>query len=313
MKNYTVRKYKSQDFDSWNTFIADAKNATFLFHRNFMEYHADRFKDFSLMVFDDGKLVAVLPANRVADEVLSHQGLTYGGLVLDKKVIGHEAALILENILIFLRQCNIKKIIIKPIISIYHQYPAYETECFLIQKGAHLYRKDLNLAIDFSKAFESSKSKRKHYRKVSLDLDIKEETVFETFWDRVLEPRLLEKHNTKPVHSKEEMAYLHSKFPENIIQVNAYYKEDIIAGVTLFKFKNGIKSQYGATTKMGEKLRALDFLFLNLIDNYKDKLDFFDMGTVTENAGRSYNEGLLKQKQELGCAIYPQDFYALEL
>lgn len=278
-----------------------------------MEYHAERFEDFSLMVFDDEKLIAVLPANKIADEVFSHQGLTYGGLVLHKKIIGHEAALILENILVFLREWKIKKIIIKPIISIYHQYPAHETACFLIQKGADLYRKDLNLAIDFSKPLEISKSKQKHYRKALPDLYIQQETVFETFWDIVLEPRLLEKYNTKPVHSKEEIAYLYLKFPENIIQVNAYYREEIVAGITLFKFKNGIKSQYGATTKMGEKLRALDFLFLNIIDIYKNKIDFFDMGTVTENNGASYNEGLLKQKQELGCAIYPQDFYALKL
>ena len=51
-----------------------------------MEYHKDRFQDYSLMVFDENKLVAVLPANRVEVEVFSHQGLTYGGLVLDQKI-----------------------------------------------------------------------------------------------------------------------------------------------------------------------------------------------------------------------------------
>ena len=44
-----------------------------------MDYHKDRFEDYSLMVFKDEKLVAVLPANRVEDKLFSHQGLTYGG------------------------------------------------------------------------------------------------------------------------------------------------------------------------------------------------------------------------------------------
>jgi hypothetical protein len=51
-----------------------------LFHRDFMEYHSDRFQDYSLLIFEEDKLIAVLPANRVEDR-LSHQGLTYGGLV----------------------------------------------------------------------------------------------------------------------------------------------------------------------------------------------------------------------------------------
>ena len=87
MKNYTVRLYEAQDFDVWNTFISTAKNATFLFHRDFMEYHSDRFQDYSLLVFDEKKLVAVLPANRVENTVYSHQGLTYGGLVYGEKLV----------------------------------------------------------------------------------------------------------------------------------------------------------------------------------------------------------------------------------
>ena len=36
------------------------------------------------------------------------------------------------------------------------------------------------------------------------------------------------------------------------------------------------------------------------------------MGTVTEENG-TYNKGLLKQKEELGCSIYTQDFYELHI
>ena len=53
MKNYSVKPYRESDYANWNAFIGQAKNATFLFHRDFMEYHKDRFEDFSLMVFED--------------------------------------------------------------------------------------------------------------------------------------------------------------------------------------------------------------------------------------------------------------------
>ena len=47
-----------------------------------MDYHNDRFKDHSLMVFKDDKLIALLPANIVDFNLRSHQGLTYGGFLL---------------------------------------------------------------------------------------------------------------------------------------------------------------------------------------------------------------------------------------
>ena len=86
MKNYTVRKYEVSDFELWNAFISKAKNATFLFHRDFMEYHKDRFNDFSLLIFENEKLISVLPANIIENTIFSHQGLTYGGLVYSEKI-----------------------------------------------------------------------------------------------------------------------------------------------------------------------------------------------------------------------------------
>ena len=59
---YTARRYTAEDAELWNEFVASAKNATFLFHRDFMDYHSDRFTDFSVLVFKDDALYALLPA-----------------------------------------------------------------------------------------------------------------------------------------------------------------------------------------------------------------------------------------------------------
>ncbi len=314
VKNYRVRKYQPEDRDTWNAFVEKAKNATFLFHRDFMEYHKDRFQDFSLIVEEDKKWVAVLPANIVEDTLFSHQGLTYGGLVYDEKLNVDEVDVVFSDLILFLKKNNVKTLFYKPIISIYSKKSSLEMDYILFQKKAILYRKDLNLAIDFGTEFKISKSKMKHFRRISdLDIEIRKETSFESFWDKVLVPRLQEKHNTDPVHTKKEIQLLAKKFPENIIQYNAYFENKIVAGITLFHFGNVVKSQYGATTSQGEKLRALDFLFINLITKFKDKVSFFDMGTVTETNEKGYNPGLLKQKEELGCSVYNQDFYSLSL
>ncbi|PXY43449.1 GNAT family N-acetyltransferase [Flavobacterium hydrophilum] len=315
MTIYTVKKYTETDYNIWNDFIAQAKNATFLFHRDFMEYHKDRFEDYSLLVFEDKKLVAVLPANRKGISVYSHQGLTYGGLVYSSKIKAERVESILDTILFFLKQNTIETFFYKPIPGFYLLWGNSETDFFLTKKGAILERKEMNLALNLIAPLHISKSKLKHFRRIeNLHLEIIEENNLYHFWEKVLEPRLLEKHNTKPVHTKEEITKLKNSFPQNIRQFSVYFGDTIIAGITIFEIENTVKSQYGATTVKGEELRALDYLFITLIEKYKrEGKYFFDMGIVGDNNEKGYNSGLLKQKEELGCSVYNQDFYKITI
>lgn len=314
MTKYTVKKYDQNDFEIWNDFVAQAKNATFLFHRDFMEYHKDRFEDFSLLVFEEDKLRAVLPANKKGNSVYSHQGLTYGGLLYLSKLKAEKIEMVLDEILLFLKENKIEAFYYKPIPDFYFSEGNATIQFFLLKRNAVLERKEMNLAVNLSVPLQISKSKLKHFRRIeNLDLDIIEEDNFYPFWENILQPRLLEKFDTKPVHSKEEITLLKSKFPQNIKQFSAYRNDEIIAGITIFETKNVIKSQYGAISKTGEEFRALDFLFINLIHKYKRKgKQFFDMGIVNSDT-EDYNAGLLKQKEELGCSIYSQDFYKIEI
>ena len=74
-----VIKYNSNMKAEWDAFVETSKNGTFLFMRNYMEYHSDRFADHSLMFYCNNRLLAVLPANiRESEKTLvSHGGLTY--------------------------------------------------------------------------------------------------------------------------------------------------------------------------------------------------------------------------------------------
>jgi hypothetical protein len=315
MKKYAVKQYQDKDYALWNAFISTAKNATFLFHRDFMEYHADRFLDYSLLVFENDTLIALLPANRVADTVYSHQGLTYGGLVYMSKLNGENVAAILDTVLSFFNKEEIQLFFYKPIPAFYVSNGNASVDFFLNKKGAFLDKKEMNLAVNLAMPLTISKSKIKHFRRIEeFDLELVEEQQLQSFWNVVLSPRLLYKHNAKPLHTLQEITALKEKFPDNIRQFSAYHGGNIIAGITIFETKTVVKSQYGATTKKGEELRALDFLFINLIQKYKSegKL-FFDMGIVNEDNEKGYHAGLLKQKEELGCSVYSQDFYKMKL
>ena len=81
MQQFDIKLYQSTLKENWNTFLLESNQQTFLFQRGFMDYHSDRFQDFSLMIYNNGELTALLPANKVDHEIYSHQGLTYGGLI----------------------------------------------------------------------------------------------------------------------------------------------------------------------------------------------------------------------------------------
>jgi len=315
MTKFTVKKYDQNDYKIWNEFIAQAKNATFLFHRDFMEYHKDRFEDFSLLVYQDEKLISILPANKVGNSVYSHQGLTYGGLVYASKLKGEKVEAVLDAVLLFLKENAFDTFYYKPIPNFYFPEGNNQVDFFLFKRGAVIERKEMNLAVNLELPLQISKSKLKHFRRIEdLDLDIIEEEDFNPFWNEILAPRLLEKFNAKPVHTKEEILLLKQKFPESIRQYSVYRNDEITAGITIFETENVVKSQYGATSKKGEEVRALDFLFINLIEKYKRKGKlFFDMGIVNEENESGYHSGLLKQKEELGCTVYNQDFYKIDI
>ena len=209
MKNYTVRLYQENDYKNWNAFIGQAKNATFLFHRDFMEYHNDRFQDYSLIVLDGEKWVAVLPANVVGNAVFSHQGLTYGGLVYNEKVKLASIITIFKSVLSFLNANKMEKLLVKLIPSIYHQKPAEELNYALFLTEAQLIRRDTMAVVDLLNKNNLSKLRKRSIQKGVLnDFVIKEVDDFEEFWNEILIPSLAQKHQAKPVHNLEEITKL---------------------------------------------------------------------------------------------------------
>ena len=231
MKNYSIRRYTLEDYAIWNNFVSSAKNATFLFHRDFMEYHSDRFQDFSLLVFDEDNLISILPANRVDDSLFSHQGLTYGGFVFDSKIKLGEVISVTKAVLAFLHSAEITTFQIKLIPSIYNAFFSEEIEYVMFLANAKLIRKDCLSVIDLTKPFEITKTRKESIRRGEKNsLEIREELKFDLFWNEILIPNLNKKHVTKPVHSLTEINDLQQKFPKNIRHFNVYHEDKIVAG-----------------------------------------------------------------------------------
>jgi len=310
VKNYTVRRYHPKDFALWNAFISRAKNTSFLFHRDFMEYHQDRFSDFSLLVFEGEKLVSVIPANRVEDALFSHQGLTYGGFVFDEKIKLGETIAVVKTVLQFLSENQILTFQLKLIPSIYNTYFSEEIEYALFLTEAQLIRRDCLSVIDLTKPYTISKTRIEGIRRGERNnLIIKEELKFDLFWSEILIPNLDKKHKATPVHTAQEISLLQQKFPQNIRHFNVYHQDKIVAGTTIFVTDLVAHPQYISGNEQKSELGSLDFLYEYLITTiFKDK-KFFDIGPSHEDHGKKINEGLLFWKESFGTKTTVQDFY----
>ncbi|WPR70194.1 GNAT family N-acetyltransferase [Flavobacterium sp. NG2] len=313
MNQYKVKQYQKEDYKLWNDFISQAKNATFLFHRDFMEYHQDRFEDFSLLVFDKEKLVAVMPANRVGAVVHSHQGLTYGGLVYGEDLMLSSVINVFRTLLLYLNEKSIFKCNIKLLPSIYHLKPAEELNYALFLVEAQLIRRDSMSVIDLTQNYSFSKIRKRGIQKaIKNKLVIKEEMDFASFWNSVLIPNLESKHQTKPVHSVEEISQLKRLFPKNIHQFNVYSDNQIVAGTTVFETESSVHCQYISKLEKEGNLGSLDFLYNFLIRERFNSKRFFDFGISNEKQGRKLNEGLSYWKESFGASTIVHDFYEVE-
>lgn len=313
LDKYSVKKYTENDFKTWNDFIAQAKNATFLFHRDFMEYHKDRFEDYSLMIFEEEKLVAVLPANRSGEIVYSHQGLTYGGLVLSPKSKLYHIIFIFKSILHYLSINQVSKLFLKQIPSIYCDYLSDEMDYLIyICKGKIIMKHNVSV-ISLENNLTISKSRMECIRRgKKLNLIIKEENNLESFWNTLLIPNLRDKYNSKPVHTVKEIEFLQEKFPSNIRHFNVYNADELVCGTTLFITKNVVKPQYIAGNEDNNALGSLDFLYDFLIKEIAKDKKFFDFGPSHDSSGLQIVKGINFWKESFGAHSLIQDFYEVE-
>jgi len=308
-----ILKYSAEYKSIWDDLISKSKNGTFLFFRDFMEYHSDRFLDYSFIIFKNGKVEAVLPGNIVNQTYYSHQGLTYGGFIFTSKLSTKDILEIFQIFILELKHIGIKELIYKPVPFIYHILPSQEDLYALFKFKAEKIGCNISSTI-----FQNNKIKFIESRKSGIRKSIKEGVkIFETedfqeFWN-ILNNNLVQKHDTKPVHSLDEITYLKSKFNDNIKLYVAQFNNEIVAGTVIFEMKNIVHVQYISANEEGKHIGALDYLFDELINNKYINVPVFDFGQSTEQGGNYLNENLIFQKEGFGGRGICYDIYKINI
>lgn len=327
----TILPYSINKREAWNRFVQESKQGTFLIDRNFMDYHADRFFDCSLLVYGDDvdesdvtddSLIALFPANWREEEktVYSHQGLTYGGLITKSSITQTEVMQIMQKILMYYEgYLGAKAMVYKPIPYIYSRVPAQEDLYALFRAGGQLENRSVATVVSTAHPLNmrtlrirQAKKALEHGFYIERIKDADSQSLAE-YWS-ILESVLMEYHQAKPVHTLEEIALLMHRFPKQIkLFVVRNTDRQIVSGIVVFETDLVAHVQYIASAAEGRKYGALDLLLRHLCnEKYKDK-DYVDFGTSTENGGHFLNEGLIFQKEGFGGRAVCYDAYRVEL
>ena len=311
---FEVRRYTPAAAGEWNLFVEASKNGTFLFDRRFMDYHADRFSDHSLMVYRRGKLYALLPANADGSTLVSHQGLTYGGLVTGSRATAADVVGVIHAVNACLRADGFARVVYKPVPWIYHRQPAEEDLYAIFEVcGARLAARSLSSTVSADCRNPWYRIRESGARKARLaGVAIGESTDFEPFW-QILADNLRQRYGIKPVHTVDEIRLLKQRFPEHIRLIMATVGNTTVAGTVLFLTHRVVHAQYIAASSLGKQLHALDLLFDVVIDEALSTHQYFDFGISTEEHGTYLNEQLIYQKEGFGGRGICYDWYEWNL
>ena len=314
----SVRPDEPADENIWDDFCTRALQATLLHTRRFLSYHGDRFVDCSLIIEDDGTWVGLFPAaHSLLDPtcVVSHPGITYGGILHSGDLRGESMVSALAEICQHYHGQGLAKLTYKVVPSFYHRAPAQDDIYALFRLGATRPRCDMSSTIDLQHRLPVSERRRRSLKKaMKLGVEIVEGSRYlPNMWD-VLVENLASKHGTNPVHSLEEIELLADRFPEEIRCICAQMNGNVVAGVLLFATPTTHHAQYIASSETGYMVSALDLVFEYAIKSASAQgRRWFDFGISNENQGKALNDGLYRFKSEFGGGGTVHEFFELKL
>lgn len=309
-----IIRYSPGKRQDWDNFCNTSKTPLFMFNRNYMEYHKDRFNDFSLMFYNDkDELIGLFPATCRDSIITSHGGLTYGGFIISNNEKQHTVVEMLEKLIIYAKENGFTKIIYKTIPHIYHKQGAEEDIYALFLNNAKILKIEPSTVLNLKNPLKMPKGRKAQVSRAKREgVTIKESTDFNAFIE--LENNVLtEHHNAKAVHTGEELSLLKSFFPENIKLYVALYDNKIIAGTVLYIYENVVHTQYMAANEKAREIGALDFTISTVINIYKENKEFLDFGISSENNGRELNQGLISQKEGFGGRTNVYETWEIDL
>ncbi len=286
--------------------VSKSWNGTFLHTRRYLSHQGGRFKDLSLLVEDcKENLVGVFAAAQDPQDtgkVISHPGLTYGGLVHAGRLQGQEMLAAMDAISGHYASAGYSCLLYKAVPYFYHRFPSQDDSYAIFRLGGQRECCELSAVIDLNnRSTLSLRRTRNHAKAIKAGLKIEESNrMLSGFWG-MLKKTLELRYRAKPVHSLKEISRLMGLFPENILCLVAVDDHGVLAGAMLYLTVKVTRVQYMASSEEGRKCGALDLVIERAITLAGDRgCQYLDLGTSNQEQGRVLNQGLYQFKSEFG-------------
>lgn len=312
-----VHKYTEKDHKKWEDFVCKANNGTIFHSLKFLSYHpADRFKPHHLIVREKENILAVFPAVIDDKAIISHQGASYGGLVLKQGLGIHDIYLIVSHLVDHFKKEGANQVLLTQTPLIYYESPNQYVDFALIRHGFHYRKRELTAVIPLDVAEpllvfhgDARRSTKKAIRegvtvKISDDL---------SGYYNILKNNLGMRHNVTPTHTLPELLKLKNMYPEDIVLFGVYLKEKVIGGMVVFVANpRVILAFYISHDGHFQAYRPVNILFYEVMKWGRDKgFKYLDLGTFTLNM--EPNWGLGRFKENHNARGFLRDTYEVEL
>lgn len=308
----SVRRYRPECEVEWNEFLLNARNRSFLFNRSYMDYHKDRFADHSLMILRGDQLIGVLPVNEIDSELFSHNGLTFGGLIVHDNFRLEHAFETFEAIIRYGRGAGLRRLTYRPAPHCYCK-PATEEDLVAICRlgGSVIDVKPMSVLhpqavaeVRVSRPTEIRRAERQGIL-IATDYD----------WDgfiRICSETLAHRHGAQPVHSGAEMAMLAARFPDNIQLIGARQRGVLIGGLIVYENRCCDRLQYIGVVEEQRRNGVLSALQCHAVERASKRQTWLDFGPSVDPATDTVNFGMTFAKESYGARTIAQMTFALD-
>jgi len=317
----STRVFASSDTPDWEQFVATANNGTIFHERRFLGYHPQgRFKDHSLIFEKSGKLKALFPAVEIKTDhglaLVSHQGSSYGGLVVQQNLSFQESYDFVEALCEHAQKAGFNRIQMTLPPAIYQHTVSNYLDFSLIKHGFTYKKRDVSSMLNIEATPEQNlqrfaSSHRTAVRKaIKQGVHVKESDDWAAFY-ALLKENLKIRHNVQPTHTLDELLLLKELYPDKIRLFGAHWEDKLIAGVVNFSVnKDVVLAFYISHIEDYQHLRAVNLLFYEIITwCHKQTYKYLDFGIFTVNMEPNF--GLGRFKENFGASGVFRDTFEL--
>lgn len=294
----------------WDEFVRSANNGTIFHERHFLNYHPKgRFRDHSLLFFEKGKPIALLPAVEYSRDNLSilhsHRGSSYGGIVQPENQGIEKNIRIVKALNQYADSAGFDRIIMTLPPDIYNRRLNNYLEFACFRNGYRYLKREISSVLALESTIEENIAKFKSTNRTAfrrgekMGVSVRISEDFADFY-AILKNNLKIRHGVLPTHSLAELIELKKRYPERIRLYGAYLKDKMIAGIVMFDANSRVTlAFYISHDENYQKYRGVNVLFKEVIaDSIERGFSYLDYGIFTVNMVPNF--GLARFKESFG-------------